>query len=850
MSQLLLLDFGGYSLWDYITVFFDYIPKIMYFLYAALASVLDAIQCLMRKLIGLDTYWHAGEQINPSMQSDPVLNFIYGILGIGDNSVTYSPLSTVFWSLAIFGLIVLVISTMVAIIKSHYNEDSAKTSPVGYIYTALKSIFTFGITPLVVIFGFWLSSFLLQTLDNITAGPATPEKIVGIYGPDAANKLKGMTATTDKDGNTTGVTGMKSYSRYDFFGFGSYATSETISGLLFKTCAYDANRVREGKFDKGGFGSYNGFFGSYISNIYEVNNEVDKSQGSDQWRASTAYQIDYAFANNLNVSYAIYTPQLYAEAIGQDGRNILITIANIDVFALAGVSDGFSKYNVGLVWYYYDLWRFNFLVGFLAGVTLMALLFNIILGVMTRLIKSAALFLIYPATLGLAPLDDFGAFKKWRTEFMQQVLMAFGSIIGMNVFFLILPYLYEFRWFNFVLLDYMVHVLFMVVGLQMVKQLIAFMSTLVGGADAQAAGAGVADGVKSGLQKGAGMALGAANVALKAAKFIPGAGGLVAGAAQIGVKKLARSKQLKQASKNADYGKALKSDADFLETIKDDKDPALDLAYGALDAEFAASDEGKKASKKWDKMSAKDKAQYKNKDDYMRKELAKSGTYGERLKIYDQYKQALADGDEETQKSIIASTKEESTAQTNRAKQIRAANYMDEETGTKKVGGTFMGRSKQEWGDAGRDIGAALLKGLMNGMDASGIKPASIIKPFQNLTNNQYDDKGNKTGSWNEGVLALKGGRSDEKVAEERQKAALSRATGGGVKAAIGGFLSGAAPKPPGAPKPKAEEASLEASKGMKDASAALLEISQKLGQSILKLDKTVEKMDKASTKK
>ena len=152
--------FSGPSIWDYFTVFFDYIPKVMYFLYAALASALDALQCLIRRLVGLDVYWENGEAISGK---DHVLGFIEGILGIGKNASAYSPLRTVFWSLAIFGVIVLAISTMVALIRSHYGEDAAKTSPVGYLYTAVKAVLTFAIVPVVVIAGFWLSSFFLKT---------------------------------------------------------------------------------------------------------------------------------------------------------------------------------------------------------------------------------------------------------------------------------------------------------------------------------------------------------------------------------------------------------------------------------------------------------------------------------------------------------------------------------------------------------------------------------------------------------------------------------------------------------------------------------------------------------------
>ena len=99
----------GYRIWEYFTVLFDTIPKTIYFYYAAVASALDALQCLMRRLAGLDVYY-VGNNNTPVTGQDPASEFIMGILGLGDNAAAYKGLQTVFWSLAIFGLIVLAIS--------------------------------------------------------------------------------------------------------------------------------------------------------------------------------------------------------------------------------------------------------------------------------------------------------------------------------------------------------------------------------------------------------------------------------------------------------------------------------------------------------------------------------------------------------------------------------------------------------------------------------------------------------------------------------------------------------------------------------------------------------------------
>ena len=175
LNKGLLLGFMD-NLKDFVASWFDVIPKIIYFLFTAFSSGIDAMQALIRKLAGLDTYYSA-ETNEVFSQKDPLTEFIYGILGVGNSSTAYKALNTVFWSLTIFGLIMLVVSTMVALIKSHYSEDSAGTNPWKYIYTAIKAVLTYAIIPFVMILGLQLSSFILRTLDNVTGSNSNVEQI-------------------------------------------------------------------------------------------------------------------------------------------------------------------------------------------------------------------------------------------------------------------------------------------------------------------------------------------------------------------------------------------------------------------------------------------------------------------------------------------------------------------------------------------------------------------------------------------------------------------------------------------------------------------------------------------------
>lgn len=509
MNYNSLLNLG---LLQKIGTFFDIIPKVIYFVFAAISSGVDAMQALVRKLAGLDVYYDAGG--NPVEGQDPLTEFLYGILGFGDSAPAYEALNTVFWSLAIFGVIILVISTIVAIIKSHYNEDTAGTSPWKYIYTSLKAIFTFVVIPVAVIVGMQLTSFLLRTIDQITAGAGSSGEVEEMYGRDVAELFSSDIAV----GSTT-----ETYAHYDYFGSRGTSSTTTFGGMLFNASLYSANRVRTGAIDETTIGNvrHGAHFegleveipiigitvggGSWVggTQIFGNSEVVDGIESEEDRIEYIASQVDYAFANCLSFDDGLSYSQL-KDQIGDAAPVWALS----DIFGIGKTSvDAFSKWDVSTVWLFYNLWAFNFIIAFIGGFTVFAIMISIIVGLMTRLIKGAALFLIYPSILGLAPMDNFKAFKSWGSNFMQQIFMAIGAIVGMNILLLLLPYVQSLKFFGVAVIDYIVNLIILVAGLLMAKDFITMVSGFIGGADANSIGQSMKGDIAANIKKGAGMGL-------------------------------------------------------------------------------------------------------------------------------------------------------------------------------------------------------------------------------------------------------------------------------------------------------------------------------------------------------
>lgn len=735
-----LLGWGvGETIVEILEAILAYIPQAIYFLYACIASVLDVAQSLIRRLAGLDGYY-VGTAPKTGTDADPIIEFIYGTLGIGKNASQYSALTTTFWSLAIFGLIVLAVGTMIAIVKAHYQEDSAKTSPVSYIYNAFKAILTFAIVPVAVIIGIQLSQFLLTTLDNITAGTSSSEEVIGIYGQDAVTGSGRGSLKANSSGG---------YSNYDFFGAGAPVNTTTFSGMLFKASAYNANRARLGSIVVGSEGLENGngkkFQASLIfgntssagmqnaasSNVDENGNPVDTATS---YNAYLAYQIDYAFANNLKLNgvwhIAQVSPKVGSTALG-----------NINPFGLAAGFSSFSKYNVGLVWVFYDLWHFNFIVGFAAVFTIFGMLISIVMGLMSRLIKSVVLFLIYPATLGLASLDDFGAFKKWRTEFQKQILGAFGVIIGMNLLFLVLPYFNNITFYPDTLayggLNALVNTVVVITGILMIKSMIEFVSGLVGGANALSEGDGLKSQMTQALKTGIKRTAGAAGLAMNTPVAKMMKKGIQQRIGQSQVKKGLRQGEAGKGKENEQaivaYNRSRKEKAELDERI--DSGNLKDL-YKNWRKKGLSDEEARKriyTSEGTDSFNSDlgqiEAFKARNADKYKK---GKKGEFDE-----DKFEKDMAQYEGMTTQAAV---KKQSKLLTSRSKEVAATFYLDDKGEKTKEGQKRLAK------DSGKEFAGAFLKNFMEGLGDLKINPGFFKGLLYQGSNKTVDEKGSVTG--------------------------------------------------------------------------------------------------------
>ncbi len=144
-----------------ITAYFTYFMMMFYYLFIALASILDVIQGLFRKLAGIDEYSMAG--------TSEIFSASNGSGDIALSIMTNDAIMDIFVSMAILGIVILFLATIISIVKEEYKPLSEKTSPGKVIGKAIRSVFYFITVPAIAIVGVMIGSALLQSLDMATS---------------------------------------------------------------------------------------------------------------------------------------------------------------------------------------------------------------------------------------------------------------------------------------------------------------------------------------------------------------------------------------------------------------------------------------------------------------------------------------------------------------------------------------------------------------------------------------------------------------------------------------------------------------------------------------------------------
>lgn len=94
-----------------------------------------------------------------------------------------------------------------------------------------------------------------------------------------------------------------------------------------------------------------------------------------------------------------------------------------------------KKYKIGLI----DPLTYNWALAYIAAIVLIIVLFVSALSLAKRVFDIIFLFFSMPFPIATMPSDDGARFKLWKDTMISKVILAYGTVIAVNLFLLVLP---------------------------------------------------------------------------------------------------------------------------------------------------------------------------------------------------------------------------------------------------------------------------------------------------------------------------------------------------------------------------------------------------------------------------
>jgi hypothetical protein len=258
------------------------------------------------------------------------------------------------------------------------------------------------------------------------------------------------------------------------------------------------------------------------------------------------------------------------------GDSAWIGGANREAIEQGFINGTLDYTNLGLVKKYYHLKELNFLVGIGSGLVLLVLFALSALRFVQRLFDIILLYIVSPVSISTIPIDDGNRFKLWREMLVTKVISAYGIILSMNLFFLIIPQVNKITFYDSNFGNGLIRLLFTIGGAFAVTKAYMVIAQLTG----NNGGANEAQQMLAGVSAGARMAKGAYRLGLGGAAQIVGGSDL---RKKLGKGKLGSGAKKDDTPKGLDKNSMAKLAGGIADNTKDNKDGSIATPSTNLD---------------------------------------------------------------------------------------------------------------------------------------------------------------------------------------------------------------------------------------------------------------------------
>lgn len=281
-----------------------------------------------------------------------------------------------FLSMLALALVLLFMTTFVAILRSQF-QSGQKASIMYVIGNAIRSIISFSLVPIGCLLGIYIGNTLLSALDQAT----------------------------------------------------SAFNSTMVSGQVFVCAAYDANQGRD-------YGS--SFYEKYLKPDCGTSKNNHGVFIDSNGKNVAGAAIDQAFVTNLTLKVSkddVDVSLLHKLLLGTPFAGPASMLGPYSNFMVKNENElEFSIYNVSLVYMYYNMGKFNYLIGIGAGCMVIYVYMALVMGLIKRMYMIVTLFIVSPPLVALYPLDEGRSLNGWKQQFLSNVLSAYATVVALNIY--------------------------------------------------------------------------------------------------------------------------------------------------------------------------------------------------------------------------------------------------------------------------------------------------------------------------------------------------------------------------------------------------------------------------------
>ena len=163
--------------------------------------------------------------------------------------------------------------------------------------------------------------------------------------------------------------------------------------------------------------------------------------------------------------------------IGHDAYKGLIDQSQAEAMFVSGELN-YAKLSV--VKQYYDITELNYVIGLLGSLVMLIMFVISAITFVQRIFDIVLLYINSPVSISTIPLDEGNRFKVWKDMLISKILSAYGIILVMNLFFLIIPQVYQIKFFDNSFQNGVVYILFLIGGSFAVTKASRVISQLTG----------------------------------------------------------------------------------------------------------------------------------------------------------------------------------------------------------------------------------------------------------------------------------------------------------------------------------------------------------------------------------